>query len=636
MEGHKDRLVQHAPDRVPPFNASETTLLIVLLTDLNQLETTNLAQQCQVLAPDNSVQTWYPSKSLLRSIARQGPHRDSKANLHALAIILYNAGWTVFVAADEQTKRQLTNTCYLHLGESTVLFIVEITMWSEDTFKPRSKDEVRVIARRNYVCPDEDLAPRRELPSNDFDALERYLDHDPPDDYLLLTNECRFMPNPIPREHKLLVHGMVLHDPGRRVFTKDNPRSLAKFEHTRAVESALSTRGLPLELVTDIMSAADDQERQVVYKELWTRTQTSNHMHIFLLFPTTNAETSQIHQLIKKAIDQYLLETNQTSRGMTIELIPQDRHLIKSRLDLIPFLQVYRLQRPEYQREIPFFHFLCGPIKEESMDSAEFGLIFCDPDGTAAIARDPFHRMIDRQCEKIVDGYGEIARLGKTQDVEILHDLDSPFYYLFPPWDTRIAEAALDEERMQDDEEIEIGLDYFMVVLYLTNKLTPEQDQAIRADLTAVGEDDDEDYPLQKACVYIPWTSDRDGTVDDIWDLLLRISMYENTTGVPTRIFCIDQQSALDQHGLMVETELYECEFSRDDYSAKLEKSNALLEHLVLPSIEGFSAKRTRMRDAHNFLDCLQRNLTFVSSGNSPNLIRYQRPGWPAPGVLPL
>jgi hypothetical protein len=53
-------------------------------------------------------------------------------------------------------------------------------------------------------------------------------------------------------------------------------------EYMHTMETIMSTHGLPLELVSDIISAADDQETQAVHKELWSRTQGSIHTHIFL------------------------------------------------------------------------------------------------------------------------------------------------------------------------------------------------------------------------------------------------------------------------------------------------------------------------------------------------------------------
>lgn len=54
-----------------------------------------------------NVTPWVPSNSLLRSLAYQGPHRDSQANLFALAVLAHQYVHSEFIVADELTKRKL-------------------------------------------------------------------------------------------------------------------------------------------------------------------------------------------------------------------------------------------------------------------------------------------------------------------------------------------------------------------------------------------------------------------------------------------------------------------------------------------------------------------------------------------------
>ncbi|KAJ6190265.1 hypothetical protein N7519_000286 [Penicillium mononematosum] len=75
-------------------------------------------------------------------MARQGSHRESQANLYALAVLAYQSGHSKLMVADELSKRQLTGN--LRPGEGTCLSVILISV----NEKPSTVDGISVWARR--------------------------------------------------------------------------------------------------------------------------------------------------------------------------------------------------------------------------------------------------------------------------------------------------------------------------------------------------------------------------------------------------------------------------------------------------------------------------------------------------------
>lgn len=122
-------------------------LLLVILTDLDELSkgklVDTLTQSSRVnIAPE----TWTPSWQLLASVAKQGAHRDSQANIYAIAILAYRRGFEQFLIADDLSKRQLNRQT--RWREDRKLSLVQVRV-------QRAPQELLVFAQRISVQNDD-------------------------------------------------------------------------------------------------------------------------------------------------------------------------------------------------------------------------------------------------------------------------------------------------------------------------------------------------------------------------------------------------------------------------------------------------------------------------------------------------
>ncbi|KAJ5662784.1 hypothetical protein N7462_011710 [Penicillium macrosclerotiorum] len=587
-------------------------LLIVNLTELDHSAQQKLINHYQTaLEEPAEILTWTPARALLQSFATQGPRVDSQSNLYAIAVLLYQADWTGFIVADELTKRQVTGKC--RLGEdhaiSVVMIATEATLPS-GAGRPGDPPRLRVSARRTNT----ELGDEKQLgnlSSDWFTQVDK--EEDSRDGFFWDT------------------FGMVLHDPDHQILTPDTANSWGRKEYTDSVLTALSAKLLPAELIMDIFSRVEHHKDAVPEMPIWQRPQSLQHIHIFLFFHATPEEIERTHAIIQNAVTKRFKipskdtilkcdapicncphlneEWQERPKDTTVELIPLDRHQIKSRRHIVNFFRQYHLRHlddSKRTRSMPIY-FLLSPLREgDDIDSGEFG--YCRSNEPLFTARMTFNKMIDFNPWKTPTIAYYLARgiSPDIREIEFLHHPDMPFYHDPPPG------------RLVNPMETNM-------TFYLTKHLTTQEDEAIQMELRT---DDfgqfNEDFEICR----IPWESEEDGTLDDIWNILWTI--YRHDGAPPVCFFCIDREAAVDLDVLLVKPDFYWGD--RQDG----QEHPSLLVDLECPRLRGFWYCRISGNLCHQAKIQLDTDNLDITELGGYDLRKYRRPGWPARGILPL
>jgi hypothetical protein len=581
-------------DRVPSFEQSgdeQKLLLLIILTDLDEAGAAKLVQHFYEPLKDKvKIQTWAPSRLLLQSIARQGPHKHSRANLYALAVLAYRSGWSRFIVADELTKCQVVGNC--HQGKSDMISVVTVATRLNSSATTQKGDAVRVIARRTSGKDEENSKLLETLEDIQTQFITRHKG-----------------------DIEVSIHGnngVVLHDPDRSVFTIDTGACLGWEKYTNAVTAALTTspHSLPTELVTDIIAFNDNDSLRNIKMPLWERRQDRKHLIIFLFFSTTTEEINQTQARIQDAVQKQLQQNDSDTEEMSVELIPLERHHVSSsRRELMMLWWQYRLCNMEEGVRSPTLNFLLQPLQD--LDSAQFGTVHCEGKMPPFAVPTTLNRIV-RETRGF-EGYyvDKLAHLA-SEKTEIMYDPDEPFLFDSLPW---VPAGGDDLESCG------------VPVFYLTSNLTDKQDQAVRTELKRK---DRVDFDGIKECYYVPWKrgdkGQADGTTEDIWEILWKV--YVRPDRECDSFVCIDRQSGIDKTVIIVDPDWY---FYDEETVIP-----GPLEHMPAPRIRGFKYTRIAAREAHIMkigLDVANTDVEDIAGDEGAN--RFRRPGWPARGILP-
>ncbi|KAJ6036570.1 hypothetical protein N7540_000849 [Penicillium herquei] len=565
----------HHPPVFSACNGVEKPLLIVLLATLSPESQQQLVNHYNTsLCETVDIQIWAPSEELLQSVAKQGPHIDSLGNIYALAVVLHRSGWTGFVVADELTKRQVTATC--RVGEDTSISVVMVTAQLEAA----TPTQLHLSARRtNSDFKDE--VKLSELSSGTVKEVYRVQDNTP----ALFWSEV----------------GGLLHDPDHSVFEPDTTDCLGWENYTKSLNT-------PHELLPSrpglISSFQPNSDNAAVDMSIWERPQCEEHMHIFLLFPTTTEDLQIMQSIIQEALSKHLEGNPFRPPNTTVELIGLEKHKIKSRRDLMSF----RTESLKHQAMLVPLYFLKNPIENATdIENATFG--YCrDHDPDAFIALTSFARMVEffPWSSPRIQWHLQRQKLSGMKEIEFLHNPDIPFYHNPFPW-----EACLPHEELFD----------WIPVFYLTKHLTAEQDEIVKAEINCDMFGEPGEYI---ASCYVPWEAEDDGTLEDVWELLL---MQRRRSGfMPETFFCIDRQSLEELDFLTIEADFH-YEETDQDYPD-------LLKDLEYPFLRGFWYCRVSGDMCHETK--LQRSVLNMAlselAGEEPK--RFRRPDWPASILL--
>ena len=569
---------------------------------------------------NGNVRVWSPPRRLLESIAQGGPRRDSQSNLYALAILAYRSGRPRIIVADETTKRQLSGRFLTDRDLYSIREGGRISVILLSTQKNPDSGECSVFARRAVCSPQETM-----FNLDDIDYM--YSDNDP-------------QARPFKSVHKswgpLWTHGqgwrgIILHDPDEEPFKSGTADILGREYYAKAVTTALG-RYLPTELAIQVSNT----NSLPIKMPVWNRRPSRTHLVIFLMYPTSTQDLENTYQKLVEVVPTrflytrdrvsttksdkgLVLETEEwyTEAHMTLELVPWDRHRMKTRRDLVNFWNEYRTwdaQLGGNRNGIMPLLYLRRPLS--ALDEAQFGVLTCKP-----LKTNPLFTLKMTFVDICIDmeKFGCVRHF-ITSDVhardegnkEILCQPDEPFFVDPPLWLPIITES------------------WVRTVVFLTNQLSNDAKQTLEQlimppiDVDSDGSDyDSRDGQIFPEYSTVPWREGAamiDGNVKDIWELVRALYVYPKTPRRGTISFvCVDRQFELDQSVILVQADEWDSDLEHD-----------LLQGLPFPRLRGFKYTRASAELAY-FEKEHGLNIHAVNYHWS----KYRRPGWPAPGILP-
>lgn len=515
---------------------------------------------------------------MLQAIAHQGPHRDSQANIYAVAILAYRVGWTGLIVADDLTKRQLKETC--RVGESPLISVVMVAI--RPKLSPSTaQQEVRVVAKRT-TREDQDNTKLMETLQT-FEPQE-------------LTG----------RGNEMFTNdGLVLHDRDRGVFTS-------------GIATCLGWEELSKNGSTEDPSWAMNHRVQPVALPSWVN-HDNQHLNIFLMFSTAEDELANIQSVLqnvaRKCHDE---DDGKYGKEIAIQLLPWEYHRVTSRRGFLNLWDGYQ------QKILPnnfssSVYFLLEPAKDAQR--VIVGTLKYDMLNPANASWQSLEQVIRTEQSWRLSARERLDRpepyeivFHEVEGTELIYPTEQPFYVNNPPW-----LPAFD-------------CIYWVPVFYLTNKLTEQQDHAICTELHTMTEVDLEQGD-RKYCCFVPWKDgeqgQRDGTLEDMWDIFWDVYTYKRGRATPVTspipIFFIDRQSGHDLTVIAVEPDLL---YMRKPNAAAAE----ILKDTPASKVRGFLHGRIGGRDAH----IAHANLSIGNMGFDEwtEEDRFPRPGWPGHGIL--
>ncbi|KAJ5579820.1 uncharacterized protein N7459_005805 [Penicillium hispanicum] len=570
-----------------------------------------------------SIQTWSPSEWLFKSIAKQGAHRDSQGNLHALAVLGHRSGRPRIIVADECTKQQLDGITQSP-GRGDWVSVVLLSTRQKST----CSEGLSVFARRATCYPNE----RQRLMFEGW--IQPYYRDDQPSAFMSADKYW----HPLWEHYETNIggrEGFVLHDPDRAVFEADMPVT-GREHYLSSVISSLKPY-LPMELVTEILTLAENDTKRLEIP-LWQRHPSRTHLVIFVFYQTTAEELERIRSVIQQAFSTFF-PREMTVRvcdyenggfytraepwfpetpDMTVELIPWERHRLRSRRELMSFWAEYRLWDAKVEHYLwpsPLL-FLLEPFSD--IDSTKFSVVSCDgtwpkPTSISKLSLGSICRAVLSKGHVSLCQWDSLCFSANDYEAhnryaETLWHPDQPFCNLVPRWQQGYG---------------------WIAAFSLTNSLTEEMIQHIREEVVADdgaqhdsdSEEDEYGFPKmyigRRQCPFVPWkkgkAGETDGTVKDMWDILVEIYTYPGRA-VDT-FLCLDRQSAVDQTVIFVKADMG----PRQDHP--------------LGCVRGFTYTRI---PAHSAQDTFRQSTRMRHFVGPHGWIRtYLRPGWPPHGTYP-
>lgn len=564
-----------------------------------------------------NVRVWSPTRRLLGSIAQVGPPRDNQSNLYALAILAYRSGRPRIIVADETTKRQLSGKFLYDRDLYSIRGGGHISVILLSTNRNPDSGEYSVFAKRAVCSPQETM-----FNIDDIDYIWR--DPDPQGRRFKSVHKTW---GPL-WAHGQGWRGTMLHDPDEEPFKPGTANILGRDYYAKAVIAAF-TQYLPTELAIQIANTNSDP----IKMPIWDRRPSNTHLVIFLLYPTTPQELGNTYKKLEEVIPTkffhrgprmpitipntgFTVQTEEwyTEPHMTLEVVPWNKHRMKTRRDLINFWNEYRVWDAQLGRkEGGIMPLLYLPRPLAALDEAQFGVFTCKP-------RKPNILFVQEMkffdiCTDMEEwGYVRTSHEFDSRNKgakEILCQPDNPFFIDPPLWLPIIT------------------TNWIRTVVFLTNQLSHAAKQTLKQLIVPPIEVDSDgsDYDSQHGDTspeysIVPWREDAamiDGNVEDIWELVQALYVYPQALQRSTISFvCVDQQFELDQSIILVQAEEW------------TDSEHDLLHHLPFPRLRGF--KYTRASAVLTYFENTNRvNVDAVSHDWS----KYKRPGWPAPGILP-
>jgi hypothetical protein len=590
--------------------------------------------------PNSKVKIWSPPRQLLESIVAQGPERDSASNIHALAVLAYRSGRPRIIVADEATKRHLSGNHNPSFDDKHVISVILISV--EKLHDDPDKIAVHV-KRANCLPPplspprqyEEPVGPDHPDDFDDSDSPEGPAGPSDTDDSAYDGSVYNFMHDdpvyggsiqpPVFDSTNLYLgplwshicdwRGFIMHDPDQEPFTVGSA-VLGRERYLKAVAAALSP-SLPMELVINVSHTQPGPPKMPV----WERRPSKTHLLILLLYHTTSEELhktqSKIQDALPSIMEQIALDCGSGEEGFdycdarsgrlfetlqitTVELIPRDRHRLRTRRELSAFWKQYYPWAADFHQNrkgVPLLY-LSEPLSD--LNTSQFGVI-------NAMRGAPI--MFWRTLPAIFMNLAMRGPLSTpspdSKEMEMLYNPDQPCFLVEYLW-----------QGMTDDTRS---------VVFLTNRLTKEQTQRLQEIRVRdesddeESEDDESDDELGHEYVAVPWRNGKpgvtDGKVKDIWEIITNIYTFWTDDEDILFIF-VDAQFARDETVILV----------RADEYTDCDPEHELLRHLPFSCLRGFRYIRVPI----HLTGSRAKNEAIDGEWSS-----YRRPGWPSPGLLP-
>ncbi|KAJ5090825.1 hypothetical protein N7532_009509 [Penicillium argentinense] len=380
--------------------------------------------------------------------------------------------------------------------------------------------------------------------------------------------------------------GFELYDPDSCILAPDTTSFFAE-ELANITHAALS-KSLPPVLVHYIFSFIPEEDPpQPISKPSWAD-HDPYYVQIFTTFYCGPEQLLQMQFAIDEAIQAY--SRKEGSRNITIRLIrsSNESNRTPTRRDLIHTWDRYHTPMG------PDTIFLPEPISD-SQDLESTRLIVLHTSRHSPLVAVPI------TLRTIIQGQPPV--------LEFMHHPSQPFYTNPQFW--------------HPSEESPLRVPLF----YLTDKLNPEQDASLQAEIYThwKREVDDEHFDDSEnlECMVIPWgRHETDGTLDDMWSIFWKVGLE---FFVPV-IFFVDNQSGRD-HSVVIAQADFVDDFQLTDETQDVLQKLGILER---PDLCGFRYCRIPGRQSHSVQWYLE-----MEAGDIEDLVmegsvqRFSRPGWP-------
>lgn len=583
-----------------------------------------------------NVKPWSPSNFLVRSLAYQGPHRDSQANLYALAVLAHQYGHSEIIVADELTKCKLApafdpelesrspSESYVEINERSKpdCEVILISVYEKDV----ESKALSVWARRVCIRDPEYIRRNSRWSKQTSIALMFSKSHDIRNAQTVAipgAKRPRFYPRystPELHYHDRVFEdtiwdqiGLELHDPDCPILSSDAVDGLGWKRQRDAQRDTLERTlpNLPKELIYDIVDLVGDAP--LINLPNWEFFPNKNHLVIFISFSMKEAEQERTKDMIDKEFQRHFgkkfafssrrnpknesrcpeysesdssydedddeseEDHDEWSRPrkapeMNFELIPWEKHGATSRRDFIKLWLKY------YPSTVMFQEGGRPPLHIlaepiTDIQAPHFVELLADNKSVAVASRTTLDKIIS-VTERVQNSPNSRFRdlHIPSSHSENLIDADQPFCRARISWQSPVLQSQK-----------------WIPAFYLTSKLTKDQDHDIRMEIKRPDGDYDAYMEVApKDCGFVPWKEgESDGTIRDIWEIaqmVHRESLWRDNDF----FICIDQQSAIDKKIILVVPD-----------RRKVTHRWPRVKNMHLPNLTGFTFARIPARKSH-------------------------------------
>lgn len=565
------------------------------------------------------VEALYPSKPFLREIAQQGVHRDSQANIYALAVLAHRNGYSRIIVVDRKTRFQLQTSLE---GNNEQDVTVVTAFVGENPWAGYNRDDRMFVCCRRTFCfhTEEEQPVNRMTDDYDVQSSRKFLfDPQRSDDFM-------FRPEIGPlwmwefSEVDPYYHGTrILHDPDRAPLTTSPVPLLGHELYRDAVDTALRPF-LPIELRDEVLSLVSKHK---VNMPIWERNPDASHLVIFVLFETTATQLEimqseieenipsafRIHELMRDPFRDVDFLQYEGPPSMTVELIPWEKHRISNRRDLFKVWDEHRLwDGPwKYLRTTVIFPLLYLMEPFSGMESTHFGVLGQNTNWTMTVPSTvptvincrlklgdlcrAFHRTRNIAMEGF-DHFDFSDPLWGWFDVEELSHPDEPFYPIGPGQAPGTNSSSASS----------------VFVFLISNQLNDDEMIRLNSEMRC--------YPLVRRESNEPGDVESP-TVNDIWNIVYKVAKHQAVSrDEDFTLICVDKQYKEDSTVIIARSNRL---FANPDHD--------LLRHLPLSGLQGIKIARIAI---HRMWSALRRLELDDETWST-----YRRPGWPGPEELP-